>query len=74
MTNMFDNRPFSFHILNNRQSKISLHAVNDTTTAKIYKRIYYAPRKISGDHIVAALSVRQSVRTSHLCSAHNFFI
>jgi len=37
---MFDNRPFSFHSLNDRQSKIRLHAVNDTTTAKIYKRIY----------------------------------
>jgi len=37
---------------------------------------YYAPRKISGEHIVAALSVcpsvRPSVRTSHSCPAHNF--
>ena len=38
VTNMFDNRPFSFHSLNDRQSKIRLHAVNDTTTAKIYKK------------------------------------
>jgi len=37
---MFDNRPFSFHSLNNRQCKIRLHAVNDTTTAKIHKIIY----------------------------------
>jgi len=37
VTNMFDNRPFSFYSLNDRQSKIRLHAVNDTTTAKIYK-------------------------------------
>jgi len=48
--------------------------------------LYYAPRKISGEHIVAALSVRpsvrqsvslsvrQSVRTSHSCPAHNFVI
>ena len=39
---------------------------------------YYAPRKISGEHIVAALSVRPSVRlsvrTSHSCPAHNFVI
>jgi len=30
--------------------------------------------KISGEHIVAALSVRPSVRTSHSCPAHNFVI
>ena len=41
VTNMFDNRPFLFHSLNDRHSKICLHAVNDTTTAKIYKRIYF---------------------------------
>ena len=43
---------------------------------------FYASRKISGEHIVAALSVRQSVRpsvrqsvrTSHSCPAHNFVI
>ena len=43
---------------------------------------FYAPRKISGEHIVAALSVRpsvspsvrQSVRTTHSCPAHNFVI
>ena len=40
VTNMLDNRPFSFHSLNDRQSKIRLHAVNDTTTAKIYIGIY----------------------------------
>ena len=28
------------------------------------KLIYYAPRKISGEHIVVALSVRPSVRQS----------
>jgi len=37
--------------------------------------IFYAPRKKSGEHIVAALFVRQSVsssvRTSHSCPAHN---
>ena len=33
-------RPFSFHSLNDRQGKFRLHAVNDTTTAKIYKRMY----------------------------------
>jgi len=37
---MFDNRHFSFHSLNDRQIKIRLHAVNDTTTAKIYQIIY----------------------------------
>jgi len=37
---MFDNRPFSFHSLNDRQRKIRLHAVKDTATAKIYKIIY----------------------------------
>jgi len=37
---MFDNRPFSFHSLNDRENKIRLHAVNDTPTAKIYKRLY----------------------------------
>jgi len=43
---------------------------------------FYAPRKISGEHIVVALSVRPSVRqsvrpsvrTSHSCPAHNFVI
>ena len=43
---------------------------------------FYAPRKISGEHIVATLSVRQSVRpsvhpsvrTPHLCPAYNFVI
>jgi len=43
---------------------------------------FYAPRKISGEHIVAALSVRPSVspsvrpsvRTSHLCPGHNSVI
>ena len=40
VTNMFDNRPISFHSLHDRQNKIRLHAVHDTTTAKIYKRIY----------------------------------
>jgi len=39
---------------------------------------FYAPRNISGEHIVAALSVRPSgrpsVRTSHSCPAHNFVI
>jgi len=42
--------------------------------------VYYAPRKISREHTVAGLSVRQSfsqsvrqsVRTSHSCPAHNF--
>jgi len=33
---------------------------------------FYAPRKISGEHIVAALSVRPSVRTTHSCPTHNF--
>ena len=47
---------------------------------------FYAPRKISGEHIVVASSVRPSVsqsvrpsvrpsvRTSHSCPAHNFVI
>jgi len=43
---------------------------------------FYAPRKISGEHIVVALSVRPSVsqsirpsvRTTHSCPAHNFVI
>jgi len=39
---------------------------------------FYAPPKISGEHIVATLSVRPSVRpsirTSHSCPAHNFVI
>jgi len=53
---------------------------------KPYYHSFYAPQKISGEHIVAALSVRQSVspsvrpsvspsvRTSHSCPAHNFVI
>ena len=49
---------------------------------KEWMMLYYAPRKISGEHIVAALSVRpsvrssvrQSVRTTHSCPAHNFVI
>ena len=36
--------------------------------------VYYALRKISGEHIVAALSVRPSVCTSHSFPAHNFVI
>jgi len=35
---------------------------------------YYAPRKISGEHIVAALSVHLSLRPSHSCPSHNFVI
>ena len=42
---------------------------------------YYAPQKISGEHIVVALSVRPSVRPSvsqsvrpSVCTAHNFVI
>ena len=42
---MFDNRPLSFHSLNDRQNKSRLHAVNGTTTAKIYKRIYLHCKK-----------------------------
>ena len=38
------------------------------------KKHFYVPRKISGEHIVAALSVSPSVRTSHSCPAHNFVI
>jgi hypothetical protein len=41
--------------------------------------VYYAHRKISGEHIVVGLSVRQSVRPSgrtsrNSCPAHNFYI
>jgi len=36
--------------------------------------IFMLPEKISGEHIVTALSVRPSVRTSHSCPAHNFVI
>ena len=32
---ILDLGPFSFHRLNDRHGKIHLHAVNDTTTAKI---------------------------------------
>jgi len=49
--------------------------------SQIYGHFYahfYAPRKILGEHIVAALfvrlSVRPSVSTSHSCPAHNFVI
>jgi len=46
--------------------------------AFIFNSYFYAPRKISGEHIVVALSVRpsvrQSVRTTHSCPAHNFVI
>jgi len=36
-----------------------------------FSHSFYAPRKISGEHIVVALSVRPSVRTTHSCPAHN---
>jgi len=38
---ILDLGPFSFHRLNDRHGKIRLHAVNDTTTAKIYKWIFF---------------------------------
>ena len=43
----FDNWPFSFHRLNDRQSKIRLHAVNDTTTAKFIKEVIFICLKLS---------------------------
>jgi len=45
--------------------------------ASLFLYLFYAPRKISGEHIVAALSVRPSVSpcvrpSGHSCPAHNF--
>jgi len=33
-----------------------------------------SPKNFGGAYIVVALSVRLSIRTSHLCPAHNFVI
>jgi hypothetical protein len=45
--------------------------INTTVSCALYcflpeRCIYYAPRKISGEHIVIGLSVRPSVRAQHL--------
>ena len=43
-------------------------------SGRVFGFDFYAPRNISGEHRVVALSVRPSVRMSHLCPAHNFVI